>query len=60
LRGNPKSEYRSSKQTKRQINLKYGKSKTSSPDEARFEFALFGLFEIVSNFDIRASSFLFA
>src|SRR6266568_2614080 len=56
---NPKSEYRNPKQTRRQINLKSGKSKTPNPKEACLEFYTFWSFEIVSNFGFRASNFLF-
>jgi hypothetical protein len=56
---NPKSEYRNSKQTQRQINLKSGKSKTPNPKEACLEFYIFSSFEIVLNFGFRASNFLF-
>src|SRR6266508_1962593 len=63
---NPKSEYRNPKQTRRQINLKSGKSKTPNPKEACLEFYIFWSFEIVSNFGsfdmaqdtFRASNFL--
>jgi hypothetical protein len=54
---NPKSEYRNPKQTRRQINLKLGKSKTPNPNQECFEFCVFQSFEFVSNFGFRASKF---
>jgi hypothetical protein len=60
---NPKSEYRNPKQTLKQMNLKSGKSKTSSPKEACLEFDSFWYFEFVSirgaAFGFRASDFCF-
>ena len=57
VKQNPKSEYRNPKQTGSQINLKSGKSKALNPNEASFEFYYFWLFEFVSDFGFRASSF---
>jgi hypothetical protein len=54
---NPKSEYRNPKQTRRQMNLKLGKSKTPNPHQEYFEFPVFQSFEFVSNFGFRASKF---
>jgi hypothetical protein len=54
---NAKSEYRNPKQTRRQINLKLGKSKTPNPHQECFEFPVFQSFEFVSNFGFRASKF---
>jgi hypothetical protein len=47
---NPKFEYRNPKQTRRQMNLKLGKSKTPNPNQECFEFCAFQSFEFVSNF----------
>jgi hypothetical protein len=55
---NPKLEYRNPKQTRRQINLKLGKSKTPNPNQECFEFCVFQSFEFVSNFEFRASKFI--
>ena len=42
--------HRNPKQTRSQINLKLGKSKTTNPDQVCFEMCVFQPFEFVSNF----------